>query len=138
MGDLDADIKEFEEYSKIAEGNGITDVRWAKASHLPQPRLAELRRIARLMAQGLTQQQATLEVKRGCTVAKLFKLYQGLCRLLGGDYMAKQLERLVKETKDPQQKIALLAKRLPKGSYEHVLKTMWNAIREAEAGKKGK
>jgi hypothetical protein len=143
MGELDADIGEFELYTKIVAGNDISDTRWAKAARIPQPRIAELHGIVRLMKEeGLTQEEASKRMKRDCTHVKLDKLYRGLCNLLGEEYMAKSIESAIKHERNPRRRLqyrlrALPAKLLPQvDAYLRELHTEGEQETEGRSKKK--
>lgn len=113
MGELDADIREFEEYTRVVSANDISDTKWGKAARIPQPRIAELRRILRLMdEESLTQEQASKRIRRECTHMKLNKLYRGLCAILGEDYMKQALERAIKQGRNPRLRAQYLVRGL--------------------------
>jgi hypothetical protein len=142
MGEFDADIREFEDFTEIVAGNDITDTEWSKAARLPQPRIAELRRMLRMMhEEGLTQEEASKRIRRECTHIKLNKLYRGLCKILGEDYMTRQLVRLIKTTKDRRLRVtymvsALSDKQLPEA--EKLLSGLHGESDEAQKAKKKK
>jgi len=109
MGDLDADIRVFEAYTKIASANDIKDTTWARNAHIPQPRIAELRQILRMVSkEGLTQEEASKRIGRDCTHVKLHKLYRGLCIILGDEIMKHEAEKLYRKEKNPKIRTQLL------------------------------
>jgi hypothetical protein len=133
MGELDAEIRVFEVYSKVAETHEIGDRRWARSAGLPAPRLSEMRRIVRLVKeQGLSPDEASKRVKRDISHAKVYKLYRGLCAILGEDYMAKTLLQQYKAEKDPVVKNTILVMIVSAKNQPRVKKYLLDLIKEEE------
>jgi hypothetical protein len=129
MAQINAEISTFEVLAQIAEANRITDVRWATAAGLTQPRIGELRQISRIIREdNITQAQASLRIKRSCTLDKIYKLYDGLRKLLGEEIMRHEIEKILSSVKDPWQRVQILAKTLSKKDCPEVEKALWQVI----------
>lgn len=109
MAQIDAEISTFEVLAQISETNRITDVKWAAAAGLTQPRIGELRQISRIMREeNIAQEQASLRVKRNCTLDKIYKLYTGLRKLLGEEIMRHEIDKILSTEKDPRKRAQIL------------------------------
>jgi hypothetical protein len=138
MGELDADIGLFLAYAKIAEDNGITDTNWAEAARTGQPRIAELRRIARMMAeQGISQGEAEKRIRRTCNYGKLQQLFRGLVHILGEEILAHELGKVERKEKNPQVQLLLRVERmlLSKGALKVIKRHLDEAERELRSQK---
>lgn len=109
--ELIANIGAFSELLEIANDLGINQTEWARAAwphskRNQQPRISELKRISEVMAaKGITQEEASKQVKRSCTVQKIFALQWGLMKMAGKKETVKaKMEKLLKQlcrTKKP-------------------------------------
>lgn len=127
---ITAAIETFELLSQIAEDNRITDTLWAAASRIAQPRIAELRQIQRrIRAQGIEQGQAQADVRRTCSVDKVYKLYNGLAYLLGEDIMDHEVSKLIEREKDKRKKLFLLLSLVKERDYAKAEKSLKDLLK---------
>jgi hypothetical protein len=140
MEELNADVGLFLAYAKIAEDNNIQDTQWAAAAGTPQPRIAELRRIARMMAeQGISQAEAEKRIRRTCNYAKLEQLFRGLTHILGEEIMAHELGKVERKETNPTIQLILQLKRISlmgKGSNKVIKRHLDEAEREMRSRRK--
>lgn len=104
--DLIADIRLFEVLYREARAHGITLTDWARAAwpdakRNQQPRISELKRISDLVRGGMTQEAASVKVKRSCTILKIAALEAGLMRLTENPKIMARLEKLKRSPGKP-------------------------------------
>jgi hypothetical protein len=139
MEELNADIGLFLAYAKIAEDNNIQDTQWAAAARTPQPRIAELRRIVRMMAEeGISQAEAQKRIRRTCNYGKLQQLFRGLTQLLGEEIMAHELGKVERKEKSPVIQLILQVSRITllKGGAKAARTALDEVERELKSPKK--
>jgi hypothetical protein len=81
-----ADIRIFDVLFELATERKISFTAWARAAWPEakanqQPRISELKRISELVRNGLSQEEASDQVKRLCTLPKIVALEEGLMKL---------------------------------------------------------
>jgi hypothetical protein len=101
----DADIEIFEALRQIADRHNLKQTPWARASwpdrkDNPQSRISELKRIVNTMKEkGVSQEEASIIVKRRCTWEKVFALSGGMMKELGERLTRKELLEIRKSLK---------------------------------------
>lgn len=78
----------FDRLNDIAERRGITTVEWATSSGVPQPRIAELRNLSKLV-----KVLPDHRTGRACSFEKLNSLLIGLRKILGDKYIVDELKK---------------------------------------------
>jgi hypothetical protein len=83
-------IATFQCLDGIAHNHRIKDPEWAKNADIRRPSISELRRIAK---------HPNDKIGRVCTIDKVFHLFHGLHKILGGDVLQNEIMACIaKET----------------------------------------
>lgn len=120
------DIRIYITLDEIRDRHGFSKKDWAEASKLPQPRISELAKLAKLHRSG-KENEAAKKTGRLFTLEKCRALVDGLAKLIGGDMLRRELMQRIEQAKDDEEQNMIILMALGPGQQRQAnlyLKTL--------------